>query len=206
MGEAMVKMQVPYEVPAFIADGLAGGKFDLIPSVAVRNDTKIFRHIKQAGPATKENGLELLEKASKTSSVKHKVVLGAVGAAVVGVATISVIGLRRWKGRSGQSAAENELNDSTQAYYEAVEAGVLTVDVVSRFLEALDVVLTEDDGKSLELPAGAVQALLWLVADYNREFVRSHGGVESSAPSGLAPVIDLRDRLADQRDLMLNAM
>ena len=203
MGEAMVRMVVPYEVPASIAVGLAGGKFDLIPSVAVRNDTNIFRHIKQAGPAVKENGLELLKMASKTSSVKQKVFLGAV---FVGGTTMSVIGLRRWKGRSGQSAAENELNDSVQAYYEAAEDGVLTVDVVSRCLEALDVVLTEADGKSVELSADAIQAFSMLVADYNRKFVESHGGVEPSASSGLAPVIDLQDRLFGQRDLMLNAM
>ena len=203
MGEAMVKMVVPYDVPASIAVGLAGGKFDLIPSVAVRNDTNIFRHIKQAGPAVKEHGLELLKMASKTSSVKQKVFLGAV---FVGGTTMSVIGLRRWKGRSGQSAAENELNDWMQLYYEAAEAGVLTVDVVSRCLEALDVVLTEADGKSVELSADAIQAFSMLVADYNRKFVESHGGVEPSASSGLAPVIDLQDRLFGQRDLMLNAM
>jgi hypothetical protein len=182
---------------------MVSGTEKLMRSVAVRDSKGIVRHVKQAGPAVKENGLELLKMAAKASSVKQKVFLGT--AVFVG-ASISAIGLRRWKVRSGQSAAENELNDSVQAYYEAEEAGVLTVDVVSRFLEALDVVLTEADGKSVELSADAVQVLLWLAPDYNSKFVESHGGVEPSASSGLAPAIDLRNLLADQRDLMLNAM
>ena len=203
MGEAMVRMVVAYDVPSDVATKMVSGTEKLMRSVAVRDSKGIVRHVKQAGPAVKENGLELLKMAAKASSVKQKVFLGT--AVFVG-ASISAIGLRRWKRRSGQSAAENELNDSVQAYYEAEEAGVLTVDVVSRFLEALDVVLTEADGKSVELSADAVQVLLWLAPDYNSKFVESHGGVEPSASSGLAPAIDLRNLLADQRDLMLNAM
>lgn len=199
MDEPMVKLLVEYEMPVDIAKQMMDGGLARLGSVAVRDHEQIVMHIKESGPAFEASAREHLKRAAAAANSKEKVVLVVIG--TFAVAGAGFAGWKWWKNRKAIAIAE-ELTTATTSYLQAVSCGAVGPSEVSRLLSALNAAHGADGNHVVEVSGQGASALSALVSDYTRVVVETHGGDEPVVADGLAPVLDLRARLAVQNEVL----
>jgi hypothetical protein len=186
----MAIIQVAYEVPDDVVEGLATGVLTRYGSM-IRGHTGYKLHLKEVPIPQPENitAVESTSASAASKSVfsvvkdtvrKHPVAAVMTGV-VVGTATVGGIAYRKFKAKKKQTEGKIELleyekdfNNAFSAYLDEVRAGNLEESTLDTLIEELNQMKERIDSSESEIIVSAEQldTLMNIVFDYTRQLAK----------------------------------
>lgn len=204
----MPVVQITYDVPVDIANGLASGELSMLGTAAVRNSKHIAAHIREVSRTISDGDDAVSEAIAKGFKNPKFVIigLGVVAVAAVGGGVAWAIGRKEQKAQSAVPECVVNYNASLAAYLEAIGSETLSAELVTRLISDLDALRENADSGTIviELSVLESEALVALVADYTSKFAEANAVSpsvleEASSVSNGGTVVELRRYLEAQR-------
>ena len=189
----MAIIQVAYEVPDDVVEGLATGVLTRYGSL-IRGHTGYKLHLKEV-PIPQPENITAVESTSASAAAsksvfsvvkdtvrKHPVAAVMTGV-VVGTATVGGIAYRKFKAKKKQTEGKIELleyekdfNNAFSAYLDEVRAGNLEESTLDTLIEELNQMKERIDSSESEIIVSAEQldTLMNIVFDYTRQLAKAN--------------------------------
>lgn len=197
-----------FYIPPVIQAGLDAGVLVRFGGVVRDNQGQIVKHLKEL-PISPE-AQEAAAKRLVASLKSHKGVV-FIGLTTVGTAVGGVIYLSAKKRREAQATVDR-YDLSLQAYLEAVRAGTLDAEIVTRLMSDVDAVraLADKGTITVDFSTEPSATLVNLVVDYTRQLAEANnadlGALQDLKPTaGTDTVSYLRHHLEAQRRIFTEA-
>ncbi|MGW5723003.1 hypothetical protein ACWEVP_43005 [Amycolatopsis sp. NPDC003865] len=202
-------VQIDFEMPAEIAEGLLKGDLRLFGGVVRNRAGHIVAHLKEAS-ASKLHQQGAVGAAASMLKKKPVVVAGLATLAVAGTVA-AVVPIVRQRRRALPECVTN-YNDSLRAYLEGVRDQNLDAEIIERLIADLDAVkaYSENGNITVDFSAEQSETLVQVVIDYTRQLAQANSfeldePPEPTPTSTDAPVVDLRRYLEIQRKIFNDA-
>ena len=200
----MAVIQVAYDVPAEIAQGLLDGSLSRFGSV-VRNDKQIIRHLKEVKlPEAKPERLSVAEVLAnnKGAVIGTLIVVGGL------VITAVAIAHNKKKAQSETPACVTNFKAALAAYSKAMRSGTMEYKIIDALISALDE-LKENESKqniTIDFSSNEFAALVDMIMDYTKQLATANSfEMNNLDESGEDTIINLRKYLQVQKHIFEQA-
>lgn len=211
----MPVVQITYDVPLAIAEGLKAGDLKMLGTAAVRNSTGISAHIREVSRTVSQGDNALGADIAKGMK-DPKIVAVGLGVIAVVAAAGGAFGWITGKKRADAASAASEFavhfNAALSSYLTAVDDGSVDVGRIDSLIAALNSMKKGADEGTIAVEISIEQwgAMVDAIAEYTRRLadansVELHAPEVATTDSEGSAIVDLRHYLEAQRRMFERA-